>query len=260
MGKEIFKKIPAMLLFDLDETLCESKTLIDAEMVELLTKLLSKTKVAIISGGKFERLKEQVFQPLRGKEKFFHNLFVFPTMGGCLYLYKDNFWQEMYKREIPAEDRRKIIEVLKMAVIKSGLSFPERLYGEQIEIKSSQVTFSALGQEAPLAEKRAWDPDVKKRILLKQIVEKIGLPENYQIFVGGATSLDIVLKGIDKNFAVKQASFYSGITIQEMLFIGDRLQPEGNDYSVVQSGIATLAVNSVEETKQIIKNILEVGS
>ena len=39
--------------------------------------------------------------------------------------------------------------------------------GEEIEDRGSQITFSALGQQAPLAEKEKLDPDFAKRKKIK---------------------------------------------------------------------------------------------
>jgi hypothetical protein len=36
------------------------------------------------------------------------------------------------------------------------------VWGEQIEDRGSQITFSALGQQAPLEEKEKWDPDISQ--------------------------------------------------------------------------------------------------
>jgi len=35
----------------------------------------------------------------------------------------------------------------------------EKTWGEQIEDRGSQITYSALGQQAPIEEKKKWDPD-----------------------------------------------------------------------------------------------------
>ncbi len=43
-------KTKSLIIFDLDDTLAPSKSSIDAEMNELLTKLLSKKLIAVISG------------------------------------------------------------------------------------------------------------------------------------------------------------------------------------------------------------------
>jgi len=48
--------------------------------------------------------------------------------------------------------------------------------GKVVEDRGSQVTFSALGQQAPLAEKEKWDPDFAKRKKITAILETL-IPE-----------------------------------------------------------------------------------
>jgi len=40
-----------------------------------------------------------------------------------------------------------------------------------MEDRDSQITMSALGQEAPLDVKQTWDPDFKKRTKIKAILD-----------------------------------------------------------------------------------------
>ena len=47
----------------------------------------------------------------------------------------------------------------------------ENPWGNIIEDRGSQITFSALGQEAPLDAKRAWDPDGTKKAALRDAVQ-----------------------------------------------------------------------------------------
>ena len=51
-----------LISFDLDGTLAESKSPIDAEMVSLLARLFQGVKVAIISGGAWAISKASVGQ------------------------------------------------------------------------------------------------------------------------------------------------------------------------------------------------------
>lgn len=248
--------LPKLVLFDLDGTLCPSKMPVDEEMAAVLSELLSKTKVGIISGGRFERFRKQIIEPIGHRPKLFLNLMIFPTMGGSLFLWGDKDWKEMYQVAIPDEKRKKIIEAFAEAFKETSFKQPEKIYGEQIEERGPQVTFSALGQTAPLAEKEIWDPDMEKRRKLKAVLDRI-LPE-YQISMGGLTSIDITMKGIDKGYAVEQALKYTQIPITEMLFIGDKLEEGGNDYSVVRTGIKTHAVKTPEETKKFLKKLLSI--
>jgi phosphomannomutase len=52
----------------------------------------------------------------------------------------------------------------------------EKVWGEVIEDRGSQITFSALGQMAPLKEKSKWDPDFTKRKKINEILDTL-IPE-----------------------------------------------------------------------------------
>jgi phosphomannomutase len=52
----ILKKL---IVFDLDGTLAESKSSLDAEMAALLHELLGAAKVAVISGGDWPQFEKQ---------------------------------------------------------------------------------------------------------------------------------------------------------------------------------------------------------
>ena len=42
-----------------------------------------------------------------------------------------------------------------------------------IEDRGSQITFSALGQQAPIEEKKKWDPDFTKRKKMKERLDQL---------------------------------------------------------------------------------------
>ena len=68
-----------------------------------------------------------------------------------------------------------MIDSLNKAAGESGFH-AERVLGKVIEDRGSQVTFSALGQQAPLAEKEKWDPDFVKRKKIAAILKTL-IPE-----------------------------------------------------------------------------------
>jgi hypothetical protein len=70
-----------------------------------------------------------------------------------------------------------------------------KVWGEPIEDRGSQITFSALGQQAPLEEKKRWDPDFTKRKKIKAVLENL-IPE-FSVHLGGTTSVDVTKPGID---------------------------------------------------------------
>ena len=58
-----------LIVFDLDGTLAESKSSLDAEMSTLLHDLLGVVKVAVISGGDWPQFEKQVLSHLPHDER-----------------------------------------------------------------------------------------------------------------------------------------------------------------------------------------------
>jgi phosphomannomutase len=143
-----------LIVFDLDGTLAPSKSSLAPETAKLLHDLLGIVKVAVISGGAWAQFEKQLLADLP-KGSLLANLSLLPTCGTKFFQYKGK-WTELYSEELTAEQRKKIIESLNKAVSESGFH-AEKVWGKVIEDRGSQVTYSALGQQAPLAEKEKWD-------------------------------------------------------------------------------------------------------
>jgi phosphomannomutase len=240
-----------LVVFDLDGTLAQSKSSLDAEMVELFNILLGTIKVAVISGGNWPQFQKQVLSDLVADERL-TNLSLLPTCGTQFYKYEKS-WAKIYSEDFTSEQKEKIISSLKKAIEQSGLN-AEKVWGEVIEDRGSQITFSALGQEAPLKEKVKWDPDFTKRKKMKAIIDTL-IPE-FSVQLGGSTSIDVTKPGIDKAYGIKKLRDILGIAIDEMIFIGDALFPGGNDYPAEQAGVVSIQVRDPDETKQVIETII----
>ena len=240
-----------LIVFDLDGTLAKSKSAIDQEMSGLVDSLLLVARVAIISGGDWPQFQKQVLSHLP-KKALLKKLTILPTCGTKFYQYKDG-WDELYEENFTDEERKKILDSLHTAIKDADLDI-KKTWGEQIEDRGSQITFSALGQEAPLEAKKDWDDDFAKR---KKIVEplKKSLKE-FSIGMGGTTSIDIVKPGIDKAYGIRKLKEVLGIDIPEMLFIGDALFEGGNDFPARKTGVDCIQVRDAEETKAIIQTII----
>jgi hypothetical protein len=243
--------VKKLVVFDLDGTLAQSKSSIDAEMAALLDKLLGFIKVAVISGGNWPQFQKQVLSHLTN-DKRLKNLSLLPTCGTQFYRY-DKAWDKIYAEDFTAEQKRKIVSSLNMAIEQLGLK-ADKVWGEVIEDRGSQITFSALGQEAPLDEKAKWDPDFAKRTKMKAILDTL-IPD-FSVRLGGATSIDVTKHGIDKAYGIRKLRDILGMAIHEMIFIGDALFPGGNDYPAEQAGADSIRVRDPEETKRVIETIV----
>ena len=194
-----------LFVFDLDGTLAESKSSITAEMAGLLQQLLAVMKVAVISGGSWAQFETQLLAPFSG-DVGFGGLLLLPTCGTQLYHY-DGGWTKAYSEDLSAQQRKEIIAALQRALDESGVTV-ERVWGDAIEDRGSQITLSVLGQEAPLSAKKDWDPDFAKRKKIAAILEPL-LPE-FAINMGGTTSIDVTKPGIDKAYGIGKLQDRSG--------------------------------------------------
>jgi phosphomannomutase len=240
-----------LVVFDLDGTLAESKSALDSEMAQLLDRLLGLVKVAVISGGNWQQFETQVLGHL-GQDERLANLSLLPTCGTRFYRYAAH-WELLYGEDFTLEERHKILDALQLTLEQAGAK-PARVWGEVIEDRGSQITFSALGQLAPLEEKKQWDPDFAKRRRLSVLLETL-IPE-FSVRLGGATSIDITRHGIDKGYGIRKLRDILRIEIHEMIFIGDALFPGGNDYPAKKAGALSIQVRDPHETKRVIESII----
>ncbi len=240
-----------LIVFDLDGTLAQSKASIDSEMAGLLGKLLGTVKAALISGGDWPQFEKQVLSHL-GKDANFKNLSILPTCGTKFYKYTDD-WEKVYVEDFTNEQKKKIIDSLNKAIDESGLK-AEKVWGEVIEDRGSQITYSALGQHAPLEQKKKWDPDFTKRKKIKALLDP--LIGDFSVRLGGSTSIDITKPGIDKAYGIRKLRDILGIAIDEMVFVGDALFPGGNDYPAQEAGVVSIRVRDPDETKRVIEAII----
>jgi len=241
-----------LIAFDLDGTLAESKQPIGDEMAGLLKDLLDVAMVAVISGGDWPQFDKQVVARLPAGTRL-ERLFIMPTTGSKLYACTDGTWTQVYAETFSKEEHDRILAALDKAVKACGFD-QEKTWGQQIEDRGSQITFSALGQEAPLDAKKAWDPDIAKRTALQKALEAD--LSDLSVKVGGSTSIDITRKGVDKAYAIGKLTGHAGVAAGEILFMGDAIYPGGNDDPVRAAGIDSVAVRDVRDTGNVIRGVI----
>ncbi len=240
-----------LIAFDLDGTLAESKQPLGEPMGEALADLLGVAHVAVISGGDWPQFEKQVASRLPERADR-SRLWLMPTTGTKLYRY-DRAWAAEYAELFDDAQKRAILAAFDASLEATGF-VPERTWGERIEDRGSQITFSALGQQAPLDAKEHWDPDFAKRKVIQADLRE-RLP-GMSINMGGATSIDITREGVDKAYGLRKLSAASGIAIEAMMFIGDAIFPGGNDYPAKEMGMDTVRVRDPEETLSVIAAIV----
>ncbi len=238
-----------LVAFDLDGTLAPSKSSIDAEMATLLAGLLRVARVAVISGGAWPQFQAQLLAKLPGDGDF-SRLSLLPTCGTQFYAFAEGSWRKLYSEDLSATQKTKIVGALEAAVAASGFA-ATKTWGEVIEDRESQITYSALGQHAPLEAKATWDPDFAKRHAIKALLDTS--LADFSVRLGGSTSIDVTLPGIDKAYGIAKLTDVLKISTAEMIYVGDALFPGGNDFPARGTGAACIQVRDPEETKRVIE-------
>jgi HAD superfamily hydrolase (TIGR01484 family) len=240
-----------LMVFDLDGTLAKSKSPLEADMAAHLETLMTVMQVAVISGGAWPQFEKQLLSNLPQDDRL-KRLSLLPT-SGTQFLRYNGQWTQLYAENFTPEDRARIIAALSKALDQSGLR-PDKHWGEVIEDRGSQITMSALGQEAPLEVKRGWDPDFAKRTKIKAILDPM-IPE-FSVGMGGASSIDVTRPGVDKAYGIQKLKEVLGIPIEDMIFVGDALFPGGNDEPARKTGVVCIRVRDPEETARVIEAVI----
>ncbi|MEQ1737797.1 MAG: HAD hydrolase family protein, partial [Rhodoglobus sp.] len=221
----------------------------DSEMGAALSRLLGHTPVCIISGGRFEQFEAQALNGFSATEDAMARLHLMPTCGTRYYLREDGRWAQQYAEDLTDDEKARTIAVLEQGAKELGL-WAEDPWGDIIEDRGSQITLSALGQQAPVEAKTAWDPDgAKKRALGAYASER--LPD-LEVRGGGSTSIDVTRKGIDKAYGIAKLLETLDASVENLLFIGDRLDEHGNDRPVYEMGVASVPVHGWRDTLAVV--------
>jgi phosphomannomutase len=245
---------PRLVAFDLDDTLAASKSPLDVRMARDLVKLLGVVDVCVISGGQYDQFDTQLIQQLPVDDPtVFARLHLMPTCGTQYYLYRDGTWQQQYAENLTAQERDAALAAVEQEAKRLKL-WEDNTAGPILEDRGSQITFSALGQSAAVADKKAWDPTGEKKNTLRAAVQAL-LP-NLEVRSGGSTSIDITRQGIDKAYGMNKLAELTGIPLDAMLFVGDRLDPDGNDYPVKALGVTCHAVTGPDDTAAFVEDFL----
>ena len=241
------------VVFDLDDTLAASKSTMDPAMSAAFAQLVERVPVCIISGGRFEQFESQALNGFTASDAALRQLHLMPTCGTRYYLWDGDGWALQYAEDLTDDEKQRAITALEEGAKALGLWAAEP-WGDIIEDRGSQITFSALGQKAPVEAKVAWDKDgAKKRALWEYVAPR--LPD-LEVRGGGSTSIDITRKGIDKAYGIDKLVAQLDVGLDQLLFIGDRLDPAGNDYPVYEHGVLCVPVHDWTETRDYVEQLI----
>ncbi len=244
-----------VIVCDLDGTLAESKSVVTKSMAEAISALLEEHYFAVISGGDWPQFEKQFLSNfsliLKNTEKHLEKLILFPTSGAECLRWENSKWVQVYDNILTVEEKEKIMKAFAQALSDSGVEVSAASYGDILEDRGEQITFSGCGQKAPLEVKSVWDPDHRKREKILTELKK-HIPE-FEVRIGGETSIDVTHKGIDKAYAIHKLEEMLHVTKEEIVYYGDALYPGGNDTKAREAGVECIQVSGPTETEKLLR-------
>lgn len=253
-----------VIAFDIDDTLNVAKTPMTSEMARVFAELLDYYPVCVISGQKLSQFMIQILAPmgLLATTRRLKNLHLMVAQGTQYYVYDGpqdgvavdiSNWRQAYSFPMSDEQVAKIESAITLAAKELGY-WCDNPAGEIVENRSSQVTYSALGQAAKPEDKYPWDHDHHKREAIVARARQLAPDFDYEI--AGTTSINVFPPGMNKTFGMTKLMEELKVHREDILYFGDMTQPGGNDRPVVDMGIETVTVNNWRETMFAIKGII----
>ena len=225
-------------VFDVDGTLTPSRLPIDKEFETFFLKWMDGKNVYLVTGSDKDKTVEQVGEKIWNKCTR-----VYQSCGNAVY----------ENGKLIRENKFKLEPELNFILIESLVQskVPMR-YGNHIEERPGLINFSTIGRNCTQKARdlyATWDDKHKER---ERICKRINtqLPK-LEASIGGQISIDIHPKGQDKSQILKDLE-------GEIMFFGDKCEPGGNDYSIVEKIKDKHIVHKVknwESTKAILVNI-----
>jgi phosphomannomutase len=223
--------------FDLDKTIAPARQPILSEMFDLLSRV--NQDIVIVSGQEVPKIKWQSnsLPAIRLGQNGNHAVDVDDT--------------ELWNIPLSPEHQREILEHIDalLAIVDHEVNHE----WNPIENRGAQITFSPIGNTAPVDVKMVYDPDRLKRNALLARVPFIS--NELTVKIGGSTSLDYIHKDRHKGTNVHKLIKHKGWNHDDCVYFGDGLFPGGNDESVI-GVIETIPVTDHLETYQKLRGLI----
>ena len=233
-----------LIAFDLDGTLTQHKTKLDAKNRSVLDRLSKKYSLVMVGAGQCMRIFNQMEQ------------YPIDIIGNYGLQYMKYSKEE--KALVPVRDltfpceRESVSERVTMLREKYGFT---EFKGENVEFHPSGcVTFPILGTKADASDKLAFDPDrSKRRKIYDEVCEVFS---EYIVFVGGSSSFDMAPKPYNKYYALDLYCKEHGYAHDEVVFVGDDYGTGGNDESVYRSDFGFVCVDDYQKLEEALAHLL----
>ncbi len=233
-----------VIAMDLDGTLTQHKTPLDAAHREVLTRLQQKYTLLMVGAGQVMRIFNQLEGfPIDIIGNYGMQAGVYNVATGGLDIVRD---------AVCPVDKERVIRTIDALRKAHGYT---SFVGEGVEFHPSGcVTFPLLGTKAAQADKLAFDPDRRRRRAFYD--EVVAAFPDYHVFVGGSSSFDMAPKPYDKAYALDVYCREHGLTHAQVVYIGDDYGLGGNDESVYRSDFPYITIDDYRDFPQRVAHLL----
>jgi len=231
-------------LFDVDGTLTPSRKKINTQFALWFLYFSQNNAVSLVTGSDNPKTLEQI-----GPEICMSVNKIYNCNGNDVWYRQKNIYTNPWKMS------SNLKTFLKKELANSSY---EVKTGNHIEERPGMVNFSIVGRNADKVQRKNYfyyDIESDERIHIAERINKQF--EDVSAVVGGETGIDIIAKGKDKRQVLDE------IKEDRVFFFGDRMDPDGNDfslaYAVKEAGGVAKQVKSWRDTKEILENFQERG-
>jgi HAD superfamily hydrolase (TIGR01484 family) len=237
-----------VIIADVDDTICESCQIISDEMADQIDNLSNRGYTfAFISGTSLNSLQKMISSKLKSEH------YLLATTGTNCTKMNNSKAEIKYNYSLQPEQKNKIFSALNKLIEHYQIKTMTNK-DDQVQDRDSQITFSAIGRHAPTEIKAKYDSDGKKRLEWIEFLKECFNDDEFDIKLGGTTSIDITQIGMDKEWGIRNFAVHQVISLNQILFFGDKLFPGGNDYPASKI-IDCIAVENPNETLSKLKEL-----
>lgn len=233
-----------LVAFDLDGTLTQHKSRLEAENRAVLESLSKRYRLLMVGAGTCRRIFEQL-------EHF--PIEIIGNYGMQYAVYRPEVQDIELIRDVQLPVDRRSIDA-RTTSLRKAYGFTD-FTGDNVEYHPSGcVTISLLGTCAKLADKLAFDPDRSRRRAFYEDVKRM-FPD-YTVFVGGTSSFDMAPAPYDKAYALDKFCRENGIAHDEVVYVGDDYGVGGNDESVYRADFHFITIDDYTTLGKRVKELL----
>jgi phosphomannomutase len=253
-----------IVLFDMDGTLTPPRKEFDLCLLPALRKLSTIAEIGIVTGSDHVYVLQQMRLLIENSE-LRYKLHILPCNGTKYYPPPQSATR---KHQLTSKEnmRNQLGEFVFSTIMQYVLKRQSQLHlydlpltGHFVDYRDSMINWCPIGRNANDSDRQrfvSFDKEKNSLFREEEIISfnkflfRNNLSETLTVKLGGETSFDIFPKGWDKTYCLRHFIDY-----KPAYFVGDRCEPNGNDweiYNALNCNGRAFKTTSPKETSRII--------